>query len=229
MARHANTLLAWFSVDGPRWPYVRVWLHALIGAIGLTGAVWTGCSALEMAPSEIFAENAAHELLQSFVLGAALVAGVVALILARGLGRFAAFVTGVVSYIGFFREMPTCRGDVAVFCETSATRGSLMAIGALAIIVAAVVFELRTRGTIIKAVHPRLSWPLALAAVLVGASQISEILHLVAVEETLELYSYLVLMLSAGWLALRPMSLQSAGRADSTLTTGGSFAAKPEV
>ncbi|MDY6948662.1 MAG: hypothetical protein SXG53_23415 [Pseudomonadota bacterium] len=159
-----------------------------------------------MALPEIFAENAAHELLQSLVLGSAVVAGVVALILCSGLTRFAALVTGLISYIGFFREMPSCRGDVLIFCADSATRGSLMAAGALCLAVAAVFFELRARGTIMKAIHPRLSWPLALAAGLVGVSQISEDLHLVALEEVLELYSYLVLMLITCSLGLQPSS-----------------------
>jgi hypothetical protein len=159
-----------------------------------------------MALPEIFAENAAHELLQSLVLGLAVVASVIAVILCRGLARFAALVTGLISYIGFFREMPSCRGDVLLYCADSTTRGSLMAAGALSLVLAAVVFELHARGTIMKAIHPRLSWPLALAAGLVGASQIFEDLHLVALEEVLELYSYLVLMLITCWLSLRPSS-----------------------
>jgi len=163
-----------------------------------------------MGPTEIFAENAAHELLQSLVLGTAVVAGVAALILCSGFARFAALVTGLTSYIGFFREMPSCRGDVIVFCADSTTRGSLMAACVLSLVVAAAFFELRGRGTIMKAIHPRLSWPLALAAGLVGVSQISEDLHLVALEEVLELYGYLVLMLITSWLALRPFSLLDA-------------------
>jgi hypothetical protein len=159
-----------------------------------------------MALPEIFAENAAHELLQSVVLGSAVVASVIALILCRCLARFAALVTGLISYIGLFREMPSCRGDVLFYCADSTTRGSLMAAGALSLVLAAVVFELHTRGTVMKAIHPRLSWPLTLAAGLVGVSQIAEDLHLVPLEEVLELYSYLILMLFTCWLALRPSS-----------------------
>ncbi|WP_029621146.1 hypothetical protein [Pseudorhizobium marinum] len=43
-----------------------------------------------------------------------------------------------------------------------------------------------------------------LTAALVGASQIGEELHLIALEETLELYSFFVLMLGAVFLALAP-------------------------
>lgn len=210
-----NIFFAWLRATGPHWTYSRVWLHALLTAIGLTGLTWFACSALGMAPLKPFAENAIHELLQSVVLGCALLASVAAVARCSGLDRYAAGVTGLVSYVGFFREMPSCRGDVAVFCAASETRGSFMAVGAVLLLLATIAFEARNRGMIVKAIHPRLSWPLALAAGLVGASQLFESLHMVALEETLELYSFLILMFSSVWLASRqvPLSrLASPGR-----------------
>ncbi|MBU1312757.1 MAG: hypothetical protein KJ947_07720 [Alphaproteobacteria bacterium] len=79
-----------------------------------------------------------------------------------------------------------------------------MAVGAAVLIVATLAYARRSRAGILQAIHPHFSWPLALAAGLVGASQIGEELHLVALEETLELYSYFVLMLGATFLALVP-------------------------
>jgi hypothetical protein len=199
-----KSLLAWLTAEGPRWSYKRIWLHAALAAVALTAVIWVSSSARGMTRSEIFAENAAHELAQSALLAVAVVAGLYAAIRCGGVSRYAALVTGLISYIGFVRETPSCRGDVVVFCASSDTRGTLMTVGALVLLVATLVTEYRARGTFLNAVHPRLSWPLALVAVSIAGSQISDGLHLVVLEETLEIYSYAVLMLGAAWLSLAP-------------------------
>lgn len=203
-----NLLLAWLMADGPRWRYNRIWLHALLAAVGLTVMIWALGTAVGLTLSEVFAENAAHELAQSALLGIALIVGVGGIFRSNALNRYAALVTAGVSAIGFVRETPNCRGDVMVFCASADTRGSLITASAVVLLVATLVIEFRGRGTFMKAIHPRFSWPLAFAAVLLALSQMAEGLHMVVVEETLELYGYAVLMLGAAWLALVPSSPQ---------------------
>ena len=79
-----------------------------------------------------------------------------------------------------------------------------MAVGAAVQIIAMLAYAWRDRAGILQAIYPRFSWPLALVTALIGASQIGEELHLVALEDTLELYSYFVLMLGTVSLALAP-------------------------
>ncbi|MFN7091069.1 MAG: hypothetical protein ACK4P4_11010 [Allorhizobium sp.] len=195
-------LLAWLTSDGPRWYYKRIWLHGLLMALALSALIWASCSALGMSRSEIFAENAAHEMAQSILLGFAAIIGGFAAVRCSGVSRYAALVTALISYIGFVRETPACRGDVVHFCMSSNTHGTLIAIGVILILIATLLVELRARGTVLNAIHPRVSWPLALVAVLIEGSQISDGLHLVVLEETLEIYAYVVLLLGAGWLSL---------------------------
>jgi hypothetical protein len=197
-------LLAWLTSDGPRWYYKRIWLHALLIALGLTALISVSSSALGLSRSEIFAENAAHEMAQSILLAFAVVIGCFAAIRCGGVSRYAALVTTLISYIGFVRETPACRGDIVHFCMSSNTHSTLIAIGVVLILVATLVVELRARGTVLKAIHPRVSWPLASVAVLIAGSQISDGLHLVVLEETLELCGYAVLLLGAAWLSLAP-------------------------
>jgi hypothetical protein len=197
-------LQALLKGKGPRWRYARIWMHALLAAFGATAVIWGASAALAVPAAEIFAENSSHELVQSVVLAVATLAAVVAVARSAGLRRYAALVTGLISFIGFLRETPTCRGDVEIFCAAPQIRSSLIAVGAAVLIVATLAYARRGQAGILQAIHPRFSWPLALAAGLVGASQIGEILHLVALEETLELYSYFVLMLGAVFLALMP-------------------------
>lgn len=192
----------WLMGKGQRWSYTRIWMHALMAALGVTAAIWGASATLAVPVAQIFAENASHELVQSAALAAATLASVIAVARGTGLPRYAALVTGVISFAGFLRETPTCRGDVEIFCAAPDIRSSLMAVGAAVLIIATLAYARRDRAGILQAINPRFSWPLALAGALVGASQIGEELHLVAVEETLELYSYFVLMLGAAYLAL---------------------------
>lgn len=194
----------WLKGKGSRWPYARIWRHALIAALGVTAAIWGACAALAVPVAEIFAENASHELVQSAALAVATLASVIAVARSTGLPRYAALATGVISFAGFLRETPTCRGDVEIFCAAADMRSSLMAVGAAVLIIATLTYARRNRVGFLQAIHPRFCWPLVLAAALVGASQIGEELHLVILEETLELYSYFVLMLGAIFLALAP-------------------------
>ncbi|MFN7102707.1 MAG: hypothetical protein ACK4N1_08775 [Pseudorhizobium sp.] len=198
----SNLLLAWLTSDGPRWYYKRIWLHALLVALALTALIWVSCSALGISRSETFAENAAHEMAQSILLGLAVIVGGLATVRCGGVSRYAALVTALISYIGFVRETPACRGDIVHFCMSSDTHGTLITIGVVLILIATLVVELRARGTVLNAIHPRVSWPLALVALLIGGSQISDGLHLVVLEETLELYSYVILLFGAAWLLL---------------------------
>ncbi len=59
---------------------------------------------------------------------------------------------------------------------------------------------MRHRGLVLAALHPRMSWPLAISALSLFASQVMEHFYLVPVEESLELYAYVILCLGGIWL-----------------------------
>lgn len=201
------TTLSSFLSNGPSWAYRRIWLHALVGACVITALASMVSYILGSSTNVFFSENGTHEMSQSLVLAIAAVAGVVGMLRRHDLNGYAAFATAVVSYVGFFREMPSCYGDVTNFCESPDVRSSFMVVGGLVFLLGSVIVALRHHQLILSALRPRFSWPLALAASGIVASQVSEEFGQVAIEEMLELYSYTLLMFGAGWLAFRAPSL----------------------
>ncbi|WP_156035004.1 hypothetical protein [Pseudorhizobium marinum] len=135
----------WLKGKRQRWPYARIWMHALMAALGVTAAIWGACAALAVPVAQIFAENASHKLVQSAALAVATLASGIAVARGTGSPRYAALVTGVISFVGFLRETPTCRGDVEIFCVASDMRSSLMAVGAGVLIIATLAYARRDR------------------------------------------------------------------------------------
>lgn len=192
-----NMVLNWLSSPGAVWHYRRIWLDALALAILATASVWLISSARGLSTIQIFDENAPHEMLQSVFLGLAVILAAVAAWRAEAFGRYLSISIALICYIFFFREVPVCKGEIVSFCTSRPPHVLSIAGGAVALLICTIFYELRHRGTVLKAVHPALSWPLAIAAFSLFGSQVMERFHFVAVEETLELYAYAVLLLAS--------------------------------
>ena len=192
-----NMVLNWLGSPAVVWHYRRIWLDALALTIVSTVSVWLIWSANGLTTIQIFDENAPHEMLQSVFLGLAVILAAIAAWRAEPFGRYLSISVALICYIFFFREVPVCKGEIVSFCTSRPPHTLSIAGGAIALLLCTIFYEIRCRRTLLKAVHPSLSWPLALAAFAVFGSQVMERLHLMAIEETLELYAYAVLLLAS--------------------------------
>jgi hypothetical protein len=195
-----KSIKGWLWSSGPTWHYRRIWLDALVATavINLVASMlfWS----IGFSVHEIFLEDGPIEDLQSLSLAfAAVVAGIAALRLSI-LARYVAITTACIAAIFFMREMPICRADTSFFCVSKMMLPITIAVIASLLLIATALFELRHRGGMLRAIHPRLSWPLAFTAIVLGASQVAEKLDIVFAEELLESYGFMVLVMSAIWL-----------------------------
>ena len=193
-------ILAWLRSSGPTWQYKRIWLDALIVTLCLNALAWLIFAKLGMPTSVIFAEDGPIEDLQSLSLAITAFLGIVAATKTRILARFVATALTCISVVFFAREMPICRGSVTVYCVSKTWLPIIIAAAVLILLIATIVFEYRHRGGISRAIHPRLSWPLGFAAVVLGLSQLAEQLDIVVMEESLESYGFMILTFSAAWI-----------------------------
>ena len=194
--------------SGPRWTYRRIWSDALLVTLLVTLALWAACSIAGITTKEFFDENGVHEMLQSAALALASAVGIAGALRSRGVARYASLSTGLLCFICFFREIPNCDRDLQVFCTVGETDHYSIALGILLLIAMTAITEWRRRGTLLQTLNPRISWPLGVAGLALVASQVFEALHLVAIEETLELYGYVILLFGTGWVCARPSSLE---------------------
>ncbi|WP_117191224.1 hypothetical protein [Rhizobium terrae] len=193
-------ILTWLRSSGPTWQYKRIWLDALIATLCLNVLAYVIFSKMGFTTFEIFEEDGPIEDLQSLVLAITVVLAVLAAFRTRILARFIAITTACIAVVFFMREMPICRGDVTVYCVSKTSLPIVLGATALVLLIATVLFELRHRGGLSRAIHPRLSWPLALIALILAAGQAAEHFDIVEAEETFESYGFMVLMMSAVWL-----------------------------
>jgi len=193
-------IMTWLRSSGPTWQYNRIWLDALIATLCFNVIAYVIFSRMGYTTFEIFEEDGPIEDLQSLSLAiTALLAGM-AFFRTRVLARYVAVTTACIAFVFFMREMPICRGTTTVFCVSKTGLPIFIGLAVLVLLIATVFFELRHRGGILRAIHPRLSWPLGLIAFVLAASQASEHFDIVTAEESLESYGFMILMMSAVWL-----------------------------
>jgi len=193
-------ILTWLRSSGPTWHYRRIWLDALIVTLCLNVLAWMIFSKMGMTTHDIFDEDGPIEDLQSASLAITAVFAIMAALGTRILARFVAVTTACISVVFFMREMPICRGSVTVYCVSKTWLPIIIGIAALILLIATIVFEYRHRGGFLRAIHPRLSWPLGLIAAVLGASQLAEHFDIVMMEESLESYGFMILTMSSLWL-----------------------------
>ena len=194
-------VLNWLSSPAAVWHYRRIWLDALALTLVATASVWLISNANGLSAFQIFDENAPHEMLQSVFLGLAVVLAAIAAWRAEPFGRYLAISIALICYIFLFRETPVCKDEIVSLCTSRPPRVLSIAGAAVALLICTVFYEFRHRGIVLKALHPALSWPLAVTAFALFGSQVMEHLHFMAVEETLELYAYAILLLASLWFA----------------------------
>lgn len=194
----------WFGSKEPRWGYNRIWLDALLLLAGCCLILWLALPRGDMATNVLFEENGPIEALQEAVLTVAAFVGLVGFLRRRGLARYIAMFTGLVSAIFSIRETEVCTPGLMDICVPEASHTIIITVLALLMLIGTIVYEVRNRGGVIKAASPRISWPLALCACALFVGQFWESLHIVAGEELLELYAYLILLLGALWISFAP-------------------------
>ncbi|WP_436252855.1 hypothetical protein [Neorhizobium sp. LjRoot104] len=193
-------ILTWLRSSGPTWHYKRIWLDALIITLCLNVLAWMIFSKMGMSTHDIFNEDGPIEDIQSASLAITALFAVMAALGTRILARFVAIATACISIVFFMREMPICRGSMTVFCVSKTWLPIIIGLVALVLLLATIVFEYRHRGGVLRAIHPRLSWPLALVAAVLGCSQLAEHFDIVVMEESIESYGFMILTLSSVWL-----------------------------
>jgi hypothetical protein len=193
-------ILTWLRSSGPTWQYNRIWLDALIATLCFNILAYLIFSRMGYTTFEIFEEDGPIEDLQSLSLAITVLLAGMAVFRTRILSRFVAVTTTCIAFVFFMREMPICRDSTTVFCVSKTGLPIFIGLAALALLIATIFFELRHRGGVLHAIHPRLSWPLGLIGVVLAASQASEHLDIVTAEESLESYGFMILMMSAVWL-----------------------------
>jgi hypothetical protein len=195
-----KSIQAWLWSPGPTWHYKRIWLHALLATLGLNLLAFGLFSAIGVSAHDIFLEDGPIEDLQSLSLALTAILAALAATRLSILSRYVAITTACIASVFFMREMPICRGDVPVFCVSKTWLPISIAMIAVMLLLATLLFELRHRGGLSRAIHPRLSWPLVFTAAVLGASQAAEHFDIVVAEETLESYGFMILVMSAIWL-----------------------------
>jgi TRAP-type C4-dicarboxylate transport system permease small subunit len=193
-------ILTWLRSSGPTWHYKRIWLDALITTLCLNVLAWMIFSKMGMTTHDIFNEDGPIEDIQSASLVITALFAVMAALGTRILARFVAITTACISVIFFMREMPLCRGSMTVYCVSKTWLAIIIGTVALILLIATIVFEYRHRGGLLRAIHPRLSWPLGLIAAVLGISQMAEHFDIVVMEESIESYGFMILTLSSIWL-----------------------------
>lgn len=193
-------ILTWLRSSGPTWHYNRIWLDALIATLCLNVLAFLIFSKMGFTTFAIFEEDGPIEDLQSLSLAITVILAVLASFRTRVLARYVAVTTASIAFVFFMREMPICRGSTTVFCVSKTGLPIFIGIAALILIIATIFFELRHRGGVSRAIHPRLSWPLGLIGVVLAGSQAAEHSDIMMLEESLESYGFMILMMSSVWL-----------------------------
>ncbi len=193
-------ILTWLRSSGPTWHYKRIWLDALIITLCLNVLAWVIFSKMGMTTHDIFDEDGPIEDIQSASLAITALLSVIAALGTRILARFVAITTACISVVFFMREMPVCRGSMTVYCVSKTWLPIVIGAAILVLLIATIVFEYRHRGGFLRAIHPRLSWPLGLVAVVLAISQVAEHFDIVIMEESIESYGFMILTTSAIWL-----------------------------
>jgi hypothetical protein len=196
-----NSLLTWIGSKEPAWGYNRIWLDAVVVLAACSLLLWATLPPGDLATNLLFAENGQIEALQEGVLTVAALVALVGFVRRRGLPRYIAMFTGLVSAIFSIRETEVCTPGLMDICVPEASHTIIITILAVLLLTGTLVYEFRNRGGVMKAASPRVSWPLALCACALFAGQLWESLHIVAGEEMLELYAYLILLLGALWIS----------------------------
>lgn len=193
-------MMTWLRSSGPTWHYHRIWLDALIATLCLNVLAWMIFSKMGFSTFQIFEEDGPIEDMQSLSLAITALLAAIAATRTRILARFVAIATACIAIIFFARETPICRSSVTVLCVSKTWLPIIIGAAALFLLIATIIFEYRHRGGFLVAIHPRLSWPLGLVAAVLGLSQLAEHFDIVTIEESIESYGFMILMMSAFWL-----------------------------
>ena len=197
-------LLTWLGSKEPRWGYNRIWLDAILLLAAACLVLWLALPRGELAINVLFEENGPIEALQEGVLTLAAFVALFGFVRRRGLARYIAMFTGLVSAIFSIRETEVCTPGLMDICVPEASHTIIITVLAVLMLAGTIVFEIKNRGGVMAAASPRVSWPLALCACALFAGQFWESLHIVAGEELLELYAYLILLLGTLWISFAP-------------------------
>ncbi len=103
---------SWLKSTDAIWYYRRIWLDALALTVAATAALWLLLKMLGYTSEEIFDENAAHEILQSIVLGCGVVVNALSAARNHRLARYMSLALALICYIFFFREVPVSAGTL---------------------------------------------------------------------------------------------------------------------
>lgn len=182
------------------WPYPRILLDTLVSGISLTIAVALLMRSYGVDFHAFFAENGPHEQLQTAALAAASILSILAAVRLRSAGRYVAITTAFICLMFFTREIPSCHGSVTTGCIPKGMHKIVAITSGVILIQQALSLLLLSPKAFFRIIHPAFSWPLALTALLLVTGQVFESNHMEAMEETLELLAYTVLLLSSVWM-----------------------------
>ncbi|WP_141649958.1 hypothetical protein [Rhizobium sp. PDO1-076] len=183
------------------WHDNRILINSLLVTSILVGmaVIW---SSITGASAEItFGENGPIELLQNVACVVAIVFGVYSARRPSSLKGITAITTVYFALVFLTRETPSCGAPEINFCVVRPTHTYVIV--AATIVWLGMIAGIATSRLkdIFIAIHPRTSWPLIVVFLSLVAGQIGEELHMMNVEETLELFAYILLAVCAVWLA----------------------------